>query len=200
MKTMCVLLLSALCLLNLEGSASTLDLLKQRHSGYSFDATKDVSEEQIQALIEASKTTPSCFNDQPWYFVFADRKKNPESYNKILNSLVEKNQQWAKNAPVLVAIIADSKFRHNNGANRWGSYDTGAAAFALMLQATDMGLMTHQMGGFDEKKIQKDLNIPARYSPISVMAIGYEVSGEELKEKTRRPSQENFFKGSWENK
>lgn len=196
MKIVPTLLTIGTCLSSMQVFSQTesfSQLLQARHSGYSFDPNKAVSSEQIQKLIEAARTTPSCYNDQPWRFIIINRQKNLDDYNKVLNSLVEANQKWAKDAPVLIIIAADSKFRHNGKENRWGSYDTGAAAYSMMLAATDQGLMTHQMGGFDEKKLQKDLNIPSQFEIMSVMALGYETPGAEIKPRNRRPVEENFF-------
>lgn len=181
-------------------SACLDDLLIQRHSGRSYDATKSVTEEQIHAIVEAARLAPSCFNDQPWRFLICNRQTNPQAYGKVLESLVEFNQNWAKPASVLVVVVAHHRFTKNDNPNRWGPYDSGAAAFAMMLKATSLGLMAHQMGGFDENKIQQDFNIPADYTPMAVMAIGYESEEEanQPHEKDRRPIPANFFDGKWE--
>jgi nitroreductase len=195
-STICAFILCIGVMQNLSGE-NLSSLLQQRHSGYLYDSSKSISKEQLQKIAEAARTAPSCYNDQPWHFVFSERNLTPDAYTKILNSLVEFNQGWAKNAPVLVVITADTKFQKNGENNRWGSYDSGAAAFAMMLSAADMGLMAHQMGGFDEKKMQSDLQIPARYIPMAVMAIGYEASGETPKVKERKQLSDNFFLGAW---
>lgn len=199
MKLFSTILSFILCISTMQHlySENLPSLLHQRHSGYLYDSTKSISKEQLQKIAEAARSAPSCYNDQPWHFVFSERSLTPEAYSKILNSLVEFNQGWAKNAPVLVVITADTKFQKNGEDNRWGSYDSGAAAFAMMLSAADMGLMAHQMGGFDEKKIQSDLQIPARYTPMAVIAIGYEASGADPKVRERKALGENFFLGAW---
>lgn len=193
---------STLYLLPFIGSAENVglslkDLLQQRHSGYAYDANQPVSKEHIHQLIEAVRTTPSCFNDQPWHFIIADKISNPSAYEKILNSLIEFNKDWAQKAPVLVVIVADSKFHKNDKDNRWAQYDTGAAAFTMMLKAVDLGLMAHQMGGFDEKRVQADFQIPSRYTPMAVMTLGYEMKGEPIKPKEKKAVDENFFRGAW---
>ena len=80
-----------------------------------------------------------------------------------------------------------------------GALQYGAAAVSMALQATSMGLMAHQMGGFDEDVIRKEFNIPLQYIPMSIMAIGYESAAEAAKvpEKVRQPLNTNFFIGSW---
>ncbi len=179
---------------------SLLDVFNKRHSGRSYDSLKPVTLDQIKLLVEAARLAPSCYNEQPWRFIICDRHLTPEAYAKTLSCLVEFNQNWAKNAPLLIISISHNQFTKNQKPNRWGQYDTGAAAFSMMLQATHLGLMVHQMGGFDEIKIQKEFLIPNEFIPISIIAVGYESSAEQTRSpppKDRRAIQENFFLGKW---
>lgn len=172
------------------------ELLSKRYSGYSFDASRKVSHEQLLSILEAGRLAPSSYNDQPWYFIVCDKNTNPEAYQKAFSTLVEFNQGWAKTAPVLLIVIANDK-SHQGQFNRWAQYDTGAAAFSIMLQATSLGLMAHQMGGFDEQKVRQLFSLPEHAIPMSVMAIGYAAPGDKKKEKERKPLRENFFDGAW---
>lgn len=175
-----------------------LDLIEKRHSGRAFDLNKKVKKEHLLELASAAHLAPSCYNDQPWHFLICDKEQHGDTYAKVLGSLVEFNQNWAKNAPVLVVVLANKVFTKNQKPNRWGPYDSGAAALSWMLKAEELGLMTHQMGGFDEHKIQKELNIPDSIEPMAVMAVGYEANGVEKKEpKDRRPVAEQFYFGSF---
>ena len=180
-----------------ESFLTIAPLMESRHSGREYDNTKLVTADQIKALSEAARLAPSCYNDQPWFFILCDRTTQPEAYKKVMNCLVEFNQGWAKNAPLLVVVLADSKFEKSQKLNRWGSYDTGAAAFSMALQAAHMGLMAHQMGGFDEDKIRKEFSIPSSVTPMAIMAIGYEQAGAQVPLKDRRPLTDNFFLGAW---
>jgi nitroreductase len=97
-------------------------------------------------------------------------------------------------------------FSHNQKPNRWGAYDTGAAAVSLCLQATSMGLVTHQMGGFDGEQARTKFGIPAQIDLLSMLAVGYEVHidrlSDERKERAlaprkRSPLGELFYDGVW---
>lgn len=172
-------------------------ILSKRFSGYSFDPTKPVTHEQLKLLAQAAQLAPSSYNEQPWNFIICDKNSNPADYNKAFGSLVEFNQNWAKNAPVLIVSIATTKSIQNGEVNRASQYDTGAAAFSMMLQATALGLMTHQMGGYDEAKLRQALNIPEGYVPMAVMAVGYASTEQTPPERKRKSLKENFFAGSW---
>jgi nitroreductase len=184
------------------------DTLALRWSGRAYDASKKVTQEQIIALLEAARWAPSCFGDQPWRFMVWDRNHDPLSWQKAFDCLVPGNQGWVVNAPVLLLATAGSLFNHNDKENRWGQYDTGAAAENLCLQATSMGLMAHQMGGFDVDKTREVFAIPEQYSLMAMIAVGYQadvntLSGEVLERetapRTRRPLGELFFSGTWGN-
>lgn len=171
-------------------------LLSKRYSGYSYDASRPVSHEQLKAILEAGRLAPSSSNDQPWYFIVCDRNTNLKAYEDVMGTLVEFNQKWAKQAPVLIVSIADSK-TNKNVNNRWGQYDTGAATYSMMLQATSLGLMAHQMGGIDETRIQKMFSLPDQLTVMSVMAIGYPKPDAVQPVRKRKPLSENFFADSW---
>ncbi|HZV98744.1 MAG TPA: nitroreductase family protein [Methylophilaceae bacterium] len=180
--------------------------IARRWSGRAYDAGKPVSQETIIALLEAARWAPSCFGDQPWRFIVWDKTTDPAGWQKAFECLVPGNQAWAKDAPVLLLTTAGSLFAHNGQPNRWGQYDTGAAAENLCLQATSMGLMAHQMGGFDAGKTREAFAIPDEYTLMAMMTLGYpadistlcgEMLEREIAPRKRRELGELFFKGSW---
>ncbi len=97
----------------------------------------------------------------------------------------------------MLVSVAGSKFIKNSKPNRWAQYDTGAAAISMALEATSLGLMAHQMGGFDEQKISQRFGIPVEFTPVAVIAIGYEKEGEKPIPKDRKPITDNFYGGTW---
>lgn len=182
------------------------DIIARRWSCRAFDASKPVSREQIVSLLEAARWAPSCYGDEPWRFIVWDRNSDAAAWQKAFDCLVEWNQNWVKNAPVLVLVTAYSLFRRNGNPNRWGQYDTGAAAENLCLQAVASGLMAHQMGGFDEEKVRSTFGIPEEFAIMAMIAVGHqgeaEVLNEELKQleladRARTPLGEHFFEGGW---
>lgn len=182
------------------------DLLARRWSCRAFDKTKPVSREQIVALLEAARWAPSCYGDEPWRYIVWDRNSDEAAWQKAFACLGEWNQNWVKNAPVLLLSTAYSLFRKNGTPNRWGQHDTGAASENLCLQAVALGLMAHQMGGFDEEKTRSTFNIPKEFALMAMIAVGYqgepevlndELKGLELAERVRTPLGEHFFEGDW---
>lgn len=181
-------------------------LITNRWSPRAYDANKPVSHAQIIALLEAARWAPSCFGDQPWRFVVWDKNVDENAWQQAFDCIVPNNQTWVKDAPVLILVCADTLFNHNQTTNRWGQYDTGAAAENLCLQATSLGLAVHQMGGFNADKTRVAFVIPEQFTPMAMLAVGYEgdannlpdeLKARELAERKRKPLGELFFSETW---
>jgi nitroreductase len=201
------LIFSALVLLSTDdaisnqpdyGDSSLLsEIFIKRHSGKNFEVM-ELTEEQYEALIQSARWTPSSYNDQPWNFIFCDRYKNPQAYGKVINSIY--GQDWVENVQLFVITIVRHNFDYNQEENEWALYDTGAAALSMSLQASEMGLMAHQIGGFDRDEIKQEFNLPDGFEPITIIAIGYEktaIDSSEEEPRTRYPKEKNFFSGEW---
>ena len=181
-------------------------LIANRWSARAFDASKSVSQAQINALLEAARWAPSCFGDQPWRFIVWDKNVDAAAWQHAFDCLAPSNQTWVKAAPILMLTCADTLFGHNQQPNRWAQHDTGAAAENLCLQASHMGLAAHQMGGFNADLARDKFAIPAQFTPMAMIALGYagdpnqlpdELKQRELAERKRKPLGEMFFSETW---
>jgi len=146
------------------------NLITDRWSPVAFDS-REVEYDSIHLLFEAAKWAPSSRNAQPWRFIFAT--KDMPDYKVLLGLLTEQNQIWASTAPMLVLPLAQVISTYKNRPNRLAFYEVGMAVGNLLFQATHMGLMVHQMGGYDVERAKEVLVIPTRYEPMAMMAIGY---------------------------
>lgn len=181
-------------------------IIAERWSGRAFDPTTPVSDDDLVSLCEAARWAPSCFGDAPWRFIVWNKHTDETSWQKAIDCLAPGNQEWAKNASVLVLAASVKTFSHNDTDNRWVGYDTGAASISLCLQATSLGLMSHQMGGFDSDKIRSSFAVPDDIECWAMIAIGHpaaldtlsqEQLDRELKTRERRPLSEQFFNNTW---
>lgn len=161
--------------------------ITDRWSPVAFD-DRPVEYDQIHLLFEAAKWAPSAMNAQPWRFLFAT-KEMPD-YKAILDLMSAPNQLWAATAPLLVIPMAQVIATYKNRSNRLAFYEVGMAVGNLMIQATAMGLMMHQMGGYDVERAKKVLVIPTRYEPMTIIAIGYKGDPSKLPEKVAAREQQ----------
>lgn len=167
---------------------------------------RPVDDETLQRIFEAARWSPSSMNEQPWRFIVG-QKGQGVTYDKIFDSLVEGNQQWAKNAPVLALVIGKKSFTQRDRANPVYQYDAGQSAAYITMQALHEGLFVHQMAGFSADKARELFNIPEDFDPIAAMTIGYignpamlpdNLRERELEERTRRPLSESVFAETWD--
>lgn len=147
-----------------------LPVILHRWSPRSF-ADRDVSPADLKTIFEAVRWAASSYNEQPWRYFVGTR--GSETYQKILQSLGEFNQAWARSAPVLILNVAKTTFSHNNSPNPVALYDLGASAATMCYQATALGLYTHQMAGYDRDVARKLFNVPEDYIFGAAAAMGY---------------------------
>ncbi len=146
-------------------------LFLERWSPRSF-ADRPVEPADLDSLFEAARWAPSCMNLQPWLFVHATAEA-PRA--RVAGLLVEGNRVWAERAPVLGVVFARRHLdAEREKPNRWAAFDAGAAAYALSLQATRLGLSTHLMGGFDAEASYAALGVdPEEYEALAAFAVGH---------------------------
>jgi len=129
-----------------------------------------IPEHQIKSLFEAARWAPSCFNEQPWLFVYATE---PEAREKLVSTLVPKNQRWAGKCPLLMFVLARKKFQQGGRDNRHAPFDAGAAWMSLALQARRLGLYAHGMAGFNLEKAYQVLGVSQdEYHVMAAIAVG----------------------------
>src|SRR5690606_10231366 len=143
------------------------------------------SPDKMLALAEAARWAPSCHGDQPWRYLICEKASNPAAWKAALACLLEKNQTWCQAAPVLIITCCDTVLSKTGTPNAFGPYDTGAASVSMCLQAPALGLMPHQVGGFVADKARVSFQIPERFIPLAMMAVGYQLPEARLPEAFR---------------
>jgi nitroreductase len=144
-------------------------------------ATRSISQEPlpeniIVELIEAARLTPSCYNNQPWRFLFLE---SAEALAKGYDALSRGNRAWASRAPLLIVgysrrdddcILPDGRAYHE--------FDLGMSAMNLMMAATHQGLVARPMAGFDPEKIRHSFKLDPNAQPLVMIAVGLPLDDE----------------------
>jgi len=166
--------------------------------------SEEIGETDLLAIFEAARWAPSASNLQPWRFVYA--RRGTEYFAPLLATLDEGNQRWARNASALVFILSRTHRTTSTGEVRPSyshAFDTGAAWFALALQAQLAGWHAHGMGGIDRDRAMRVLEVPAHNRVEAAVAIGRlgdpSTLPEDLREREkpsqRKPIGEFVFEG-----
>ncbi len=182
------------------------EIMVRRWSPRAF-APRPLPREQILILLEAARWAASSFNQQPWHFLVATRDDEAR-FAQMLECLVPGNQVWARDASLLILTVTKGTFDHNGKPNSCAVHDIGLTACQLVLQATALGLATHQMAGIEADKIREVYGVPEGFDPVTGIAVGYpgdpdtlpdDLREMELAPRTRRPFAEFVFADGWGN-
>lgn len=146
--------------------------IKDRWSPRAF-SEETVTNEMIALLFEAARWAPSARNEQPWMYFYA-KKEDAKSFRSLLNLLTGNNPDWAQNAQVLMVSVLKKNYDYKNRPNKNALHDLGAANVSMAIQASEMGLQVHQMGGFDVNLALEFLNLDEqKYLPVTAIALGF---------------------------
>ncbi|UCH19730.1 MAG: nitroreductase family protein [Deltaproteobacteria bacterium] len=163
------------------------ELVKARRSCRSFD-TSALTDDQLNAILEAGQWAPSPLNLQPWQFIIVT---DPEIKAGI-KAIAEEARQgvvdqggpgWVNKypmdfiaeAPVLIVVVVDPA---KGGLGTFFGQQYGALSAScacvqnMMLAAADMGLGSLWLTFFDPEKLRDLLDIPANLEVTGVLPIG----------------------------
>ncbi len=163
--------------------------IKERWSPRFF-SDKPVSDEMLDLLFEAARWAPSSRNAQPWNYYYA--RKGEKAFNDIVEILTGSNPDWAKKAQVLIISVLKKKHDYKNLTNGKALHDIGAANALMAVQAAELGMQVHQMGGFDKENATKYLKLDTEnFEPVTCIAVGFpgdvKLLSEDLQKRETQP-------------
>jgi nitroreductase len=129
---------------------------------------KLVEEEKISYVFECARLAPSWANSQCWNFVVIKNKKTIERISRA--SIINR---WLKKVPVIIAACGDTRGSGSRNGINYFLVDVSIAMEHLVLAATDKGLGTCWIAGFDEKKVKEILEIPKHIRVVALTPLGY---------------------------
>lgn len=144
------------------------EAIEKRRAKRSFERI-EITDEMIDELAKAAQLAPSCFNNQPWRFVFVH---DDAVLEEMLSALSEGNQIWAKDASLIIAVMSRKKLDCIVKEREYFLFDTGMATAFILLRATELGLLTHPIAGYDEAKAKEILKIPEDMRLITLVIAG----------------------------
>jgi nitroreductase len=139
-----------------------------------------IGDSELMSLFEAARWAPSCFNAQPWRFLYA--KRDTADWPLFLSFMKEMNQAWAHRAAALIVIVSRTTFEANGKPNLVASFDSGAAWGSLALQGALDGLVVHGMAGIDYERAKAELGVPDDHKVEAMAAIGKRGNAADLPE------------------
>ena len=166
-----------------------MDVLHAIQNRRAFRALKpaDVSHKLIEDLANCARLSPSCFNHQPWKFVFVQKPQRLEEMRRALSP----GNEWAYDASMIIAVFSKKEDDCIIRDRFYYQFDCGLAAGFLILRAVELGLVAHPIAGFSPKKTREILGIPEEYKVITLIILGKksEELGSNLSEKQAKVEQ-----------
>lgn len=165
------------------------ELALKRESTRSY-STRPVERELIAACAEAARLAPSACNSQPWTFVVVDHPPACEALARETFGPLAPFNKFALQAPVIVALVMEKPNTLSQIGGRIKNkdfylIDIGIAAEHFCLKAAELGLGTCMLGWFNERRVQKLLNIPVRKRTGLLITMGYPAD-DHIREKKRK--------------
>jgi len=127
-----------------------------------------ITEELVKDLAESAQLACSCFNNQPWRFVFV---YDPAVLKK-LHEAMSKGNRWVEAASMIIAVFSRKDLDCLIKGREYYLFDTGMATAFLILRATELGLVAHPIAGFDEEAVKRTLGIPEDMTVITLVIVG----------------------------
>jgi nitroreductase len=145
------------------------DAILTRRSYRAIEAC-EITDELITTLATAAQLMPSCFNKQPWRYGFI---YEAEQLKRVKDeALAEGNQLWAKPSSLIIVIYSAKDLDCVIGDREYYLFDTGLATGAMLLRATELGLVAHPIAGYDPVKVREITGIPEKYNVIALVIVG----------------------------
>jgi nitroreductase len=176
-------------------SNEVLDTIRKRRTIRHYTG-QEISDEQIETLLEAAMSAPNRLNHQPWHFVVIRDKRLQKRLADFLGL-----HPYLEEAPVLIAAAARPEL-----STTW-MMDVSAAVENMLIAATAMGLGTAWVGEpgstvwtMAEEVLSEALHIPTELGVRipALIAVGYPAQERPPHGRSDRFDPTKVHYGAWE--
>lgn len=163
-----------------------LEIAQTRQSCRSYDESRAVEPEKLDAVLEAVRLAPSACNGQPYRMTVCHGDTAKAVAKATMGMGMNK---FASQAPITIVIseapyVRSAAMGAKVKGNDYRSIDIGIAVAYLTAEATAQGLSTCILGWLDDEKIRTICNLD---SPVRlVVTLGYAKESDALRTKKRK--------------
>ena len=167
-----------------------MEIAESRQSCRSYDTSKDVETQKLDAILRSAQLAPSACNGQPYKITVC----KGDSAKAVAAACAGMGMnKFAAQAPVQLVIsempyVKSAAVGAKVKKNDYRSIDIGIVAAYITAEAAAQGLATCILGWLDDGKIREicDLEYPVRL----VITLGYATEGDKLRVKKRKDLEE----------
>lgn len=167
-----------------------MEIAETRQSCRSYDPTREVEAEKLDAILAAARLSPSACNGQPYHITVC----KGEIAKKVAEATKDMGvNPFASDAPILL-VISEKPYtvkaalaaRHKK--NDYRSIDIGILSAYITAEATAQGLGTCILGWLNEAEIRELCGLDGAVR--LVITLGYAKEGDPLRTKKRKDMDE----------
>ncbi|SDL34241.1 Nitroreductase [Maridesulfovibrio ferrireducens] len=128
--------------------------------------------------------------------VLADRdgwKAGNSSFESVFKDNVDSGKMQQEHKDSFSGTTQTLYGQTSESSQAFANKNAGLFAMSLMYSATEQGLETHPMDGFDHDGVKKEFNIPDNYWIPMLIAVGYLKPGVKVHPKAWRQSYEEMI-------
>ncbi len=162
------------------------EIANTRQSCRSYDNTKTVEQEKLDAILNSARLAPSACNGQPYHITVC----TGDTAQKVAKATQSMGMnRFATDAPIQLVISEESyvksaavgaKLKHND----YRSIDIGIVSAYITAEAAAQGLGSCILGWFDNDKIKSICELKGDVR--LVICIGYANADDKLRTKKRK--------------
>ena len=174
----------------------TFDAIKTRRAIKKFDSSYKMTDEQVQSLMKLTLLSPTSYNQQNWRFVTITDQKIKEKIH-----VAARNQAQPLDGSLVILLCGNMNAWKDNPMRYWKNHplekqehvrdamhkkysdspqnrrdeamrSCGFAAQTIMLAATQMGLDSCPMVGFEYDEMAKGINLPDDHIIVMMIVVG----------------------------
>ena len=162
------------------------EIATNRQSCRSFDNTRAVELEKLDAILNSARLSPSACNGQPYFLTVC----KGETAHKVAKATMGMGMnKFSADAPVQI-VISEMPYTRTAAlgakvkGNDYRSIDIGIVAAYITAEATALGLGSCILGWLDSDKIKEICNLSGEVR--LVISIGYPTANDKLRPKKRK--------------
>lgn len=162
------------------------EIATNRQSCRSFDNTRAVEQEKLDAILNSARLSPSACNGQPYFLTVC----KGETAHKVAKATMGMGMnKFSADAPVQI-VISEMPYTRTAAlgakvkGNDYRSIDIGIVAAYITAEATALGLGSCILGWLDSDKIKEICNLSGEVR--LVISIGYPTANDKLRPKKRK--------------
>lgn len=162
------------------------EIAQNRQSCRSYDASREVEQEKLDAILESARLAPSACNAQPYHITVCKGDAAKAAAKAVQGMGMNK---FTNDCPLML-VISEAPYNATAalGAkvkdNDYRSIDIGIMTAYLTAEATAQGLSTCILGWLDDKELRKICGIEEKVR--LVVSLGYAKAQDKLRTKKRK--------------